>query len=181
MQAPVEFRIEMSGDEIPLDLTPVHVTELLKTIESVGDYVPEGDGSQLASSLEVPWASAAVGRVLCRQYRWDDSAWTIEACGILATPVYYDCGAREAHLVKATREAPAADLDRYWRWLSELKWICHLLSTRRGVLHVCHTPLVDREGIVLAYTFEFSAQELMAFRGLLLELRKNYRIPKENQ
>ncbi len=181
MQAPIELRIELSGSDIPLDLSPGHVTDLLRMTESVGDYVPEGDGSQLSSTLEIPWASHVLGQFLSARYGWDDSAWTIEESGILAAPVYYDPRTQEAQLVKVTRESPAANLDRYWRWLAELKAHCHMLHCcRRGVLHVCHAPRVDQEAILLAYTYEFTPQELISLWDVLLKLRKEYRCPKES-
>ena len=160
MQTPTEIRIELSGSSIPLDLTPIHVSALLKLTESVGDCLPSGDGTQLSSDLELPWASDALGRMLCTLYGWRDDAWTIEESGILAAPVYYDLDGLEAQLIKVTRDAPATDLTRYWRWVAELQCHCHLLHLTRGVLHVCHTPRADREAIVLAYSYQFSTQQL---------------------
>ena len=180
MQSPIEIRIELSGEEIPLDISPVHVTDILKLVEGVDDYLPSGDGSQLASSLEIPWASDALGRMLCRLYGWCDDAWTIEESGILATPVYYSRDGQEAQLIKCTYEGPAEDLHRYWRWRSELVALCHLLHITRGTLHVCHTPRQDREAILLAYTYEFPPQEITSLWDMLLTLKTSYRVPKEN-
>lgn len=168
----------MSGEAIPLDLTPVHVTDLLKMAESVDDYLPDSNGLEPSSTLEIPWASDALGRMLCARYGWDDTAWTIEESGILATPVYVDLDLQEAQLVKVTRDTPASDLTRYWRWVSELKCICHMIGMARGTLHVCHTGGQGDDPILLAYTYAFTPQDLTSLWGVLLEMKKNYRIPK---
>lgn len=180
MPIPVELRIEMSGDAIPLDLSPVHVVDLLKLTESVDDYLPNSEGLQPSSTLEIPWASDALGRMLCAIYGWDDSAWTIEESGILATPVYYDRDLQEAQLVKVTHDSPATDPARYWRWVAELRCLCYLLKINRGSLHVCHAGHVNTNAIVLGYTYVFDSQETAALWGVLLSLKQIYRIPKEN-
>jgi len=177
----------MSPDTLELELTDqphllqfrrgVHVTELLRrfggtTMDWLTSSCTDGELAEDAedANYELPWASECLGRILSSRYGWVDDAWSIEESGIVVAPAYFGRDRDEAHLCKATSRSIPADLSGYWRWVAELKALCHVLGCSRGILHVCHSP-APGEDIVLAYGFQFEPQDLDGLWGLLLDWR----------
>lgn len=173
-----EMRIELHAADCPC-LEPVPAKTLILGIDP---GLLGGGGQDDSPGLELEGTADFLGAYFEVMYEWQSFSLGLCEADIQVIPAYYGyraSGDPEAHLVKATLE-PSGQHTPKWRWVAELRCLCHLLGIPYGVLHVYHAPDAPGQGeppILLAYSYEFSQKDREATWKTVVEAREHYRFP----